>query len=65
MLKNCVIDKDILKVNQERGGNQNEVTLFDYISDQEIIELQRQADDEIGEIEVRITRCGISCMNLK
>ncbi|KAG2208313.1 hypothetical protein INT47_006169 [Mucor saturninus] len=51
LLKNCVIDKDILKVNAERGGTQNEVTLFDYISDQEIIELQRQADDEIGEIE--------------
>lgn len=47
-----MIDKDILKVNAERGGTQNEVTLFDYISDQEIIELQRQADDEIGEIEV-------------
>lgn len=30
------------------------MTLFDYISDQEIIELQRQADDEIGEIEVNI-----------
>jgi len=26
--------------------------LFDYISDQDIIDLQRQADDEIGEIEV-------------
>lgn len=47
-----MIDKDILKVNQERGENQTVVTLFDYISDQEIIELQRQADDEIGEIEV-------------
>jgi hypothetical protein len=48
-----MVDKDILKVNQERGGNQkgNETTLFDYISDQEIIELQRQADDQIGEIE--------------
>jgi hypothetical protein len=35
----------------EGGGNEI-TTLFDYISDQEIIELQRQADDEIGEIEV-------------
>ncbi|KAI9252700.1 autophagy-related protein 17 [Helicostylum pulchrum] len=52
LLKECTIDKDILKVNEERGGkSQNEVTLFDYISDQEIIELQRLADDEIGEIE--------------
>ncbi|GAA5811553.1 hypothetical protein MFLAVUS_004991 [Mucor flavus] len=48
LLKECTIDKDILKVNEERGGkSQNEVTLFDYISDQEIIELQRLADDEI------------------
>lgn len=54
MLKECTIDKDILKVNEERGGkSQNEVTLFDYISDQEIIELQRLADDEIGEIEAK------------
>lgn len=50
------MDKDILKVNEERGaevqkGNNETVTLFDYISDQEIIELQRQADDQIGEIE--------------
>lgn len=54
LLKECTIDKDILKVNEERGGkSQNEVTLFDYISDQEIIELQRLADDEIGEIEAK------------
>ncbi|KAG2228815.1 hypothetical protein INT48_006019, partial [Thamnidium elegans] len=63
LLKECTIDKDILKVNEERGGeSQNEVTLFDYISDQEIIELQRLADDEIGEIEAskktKITQLG-------
>lgn len=56
LLKTCTVDKDILKVNEERGaevqkGNNETVTLFDYISDQEIIELQRQADDQIGEIE--------------
>lgn len=53
MLKQAKIDPDILQVNQERLGSTEEQyhTLFDYISDQEIIELQRQADDEIGEIE--------------
>lgn len=62
LLKKCAIDADILQVNKERAiaaGEKIEedrekiTTLFDYISDQEIIELQRQADDEIGEIEVR------------
>lgn len=62
LLKKCAIDADILQVNKERATAAGEkieedrekiTTLFDYISDQEIIELQRQADDEIGEIEVR------------
>lgn len=58
LLKKCTIDKDILKVNQEILGRveadetQEYTCLFDYISDQDIIDLQRQADDEIGEIEV-------------
>lgn len=53
-----MVDKDILKVNQEILGpseadkTQQYTCLFDYISDQDIIDLQRQADDEIGEIEV-------------
>ena len=57
-LKKCMVDKDILKVNQEILGpseadkTQQYTCLFDYISDQDIIDLQRQADDEIGEIEV-------------
>lgn len=56
LLKQAKIDTDILQVNQERLGStdaeqQQYHTLFDYISDQEIIELQQQADDEIGEIE--------------
>ncbi|KAG2194590.1 hypothetical protein INT46_008546 [Mucor plumbeus] len=57
LLKKCAIDKDILKVNQEILGRveadetQEYTCLFDYISDQDIIDLQRQADDEIGEIE--------------
>ncbi|KAI8636260.1 autophagy-related protein 17 [Parasitella parasitica] len=57
LLKKCMVDKDILKVNQEILGQAeaeetHEYTcLFDYISDQDIIDLQRQADDEIGEIE--------------
>ncbi|KAF1797554.1 autophagy-related protein 17 [Mucor lusitanicus] len=56
-LKKCMVDKDILKVNQEILGpseadeTQQYTCLFDYISDQDIIDLQRQADDEIGEIE--------------
>jgi hypothetical protein len=44
-------------VNSERFGSdqtQDYTCLFDYISDQEIIELQRQADDEISYIEVKI-----------
>ncbi|KAI8368929.1 autophagy-related protein 17 [Blakeslea trispora] len=53
LLKQCKVDPDILRVNQERepSTQQQYSCLFDYISDQEIIELQRQADDEIGEIE--------------
>lgn len=57
-LKKCMVDKDILKVNHEILGpseadeTQQYTCLFDYISDQDIIDLQRQADDEIGEIEV-------------
>ncbi|KAI9482981.1 MAG: autophagy-related protein 17 [Benjaminiella poitrasii] len=55
LLKKRKIDKDILQVNKERmTGEENQqgyTCLFDYISDQGIIELQRQADDEIGEIE--------------
>ncbi|ORE22736.1 autophagy- protein 17 [Rhizopus azygosporus] len=56
LLKQRTIDKDILRVNRERDPGTNDmgeqVTLFDYISDEAIIELQRQADDEIGEMEV-------------
>ncbi|CEP10021.1 hypothetical protein [Parasitella parasitica] len=57
LLKKCMVDRDILKVNQEilkqaEAEETHEYTcLFDYISDQDIIDLQRQADDEIGEIE--------------
>ncbi|KAI8997355.1 autophagy-related protein 17 [Pilobolus umbonatus] len=57
VLKKCTVDKDILAVNKERGhsivdiADNEEVTLFDYISDQAITEIQRQAYDEIGEIE--------------
>ncbi|KAI8365892.1 autophagy-related protein 17 [Choanephora cucurbitarum] len=54
LLKQCEVDPDILRVNEERKptiDQQQYSCLFDYISDQEIIELQRQADDEIGEIE--------------
>jgi hypothetical protein len=51
LLKQAKIDPDILRVNQERLGSTEFHTLFDYISDQEIIELQQQADDQIGEIE--------------
>ncbi|ORE09366.1 hypothetical protein BCV72DRAFT_302785 [Rhizopus microsporus var. microsporus] len=56
LLKQRTIDKDILRVNRERDPGTNDmgeqVTLFDYISDEAIIELQRQADDEIGEMEI-------------
>lgn len=56
LLKQQKIDQDILRVNQERGQGDGRldkrVTLFDHISDEAIIELQRQADDEIGEMEV-------------
>ncbi|KAG1249865.1 hypothetical protein G6F68_013106 [Rhizopus microsporus] len=56
LLKQRTIDKDILKVNKERGQGdgrvEKKVTLFDHISDEAIIELQRQADDEIGEMEM-------------
>ncbi|KAI8068132.1 autophagy-related protein 17 [Gilbertella persicaria] len=52
LLKQCTIDPDILRVNQERAKDPQQYScLFDYISDQEIIELQQQADDEIGDME--------------
>lgn len=66
LLKKCAIDKDILKVNQEILGRveadetQEYTCLFDYISDQDIIDLQRQADDEIGEIEVGRIHVGLN-----
>lgn len=54
LLKQCTVDADIVSVNNEHDRKmESPVTLFDYISDQAIIELQRQADDEIGDIEVK------------
>jgi hypothetical protein len=54
LLKQCTVDADIVSVNNEHDKKmESPVTLFDYISDQAIIELQRQADDEIGDIEVK------------
>ncbi|KAI9031713.1 autophagy-related protein 17 [Phycomyces nitens] len=64
MLKNYSVDESILQENHKRAseqqngletseislGSQN-TTLFNYIDDQAVLELQRQTDDEIGEIE--------------
>ncbi|KAL1933741.1 hypothetical protein VTP01DRAFT_7831 [Rhizomucor pusillus] len=53
-LKSCKIDEDILRVNQEIDASSTSKklsTLFDYIDDKAVFELQKQADDEIGEIE--------------
>ncbi|KAI9243708.1 autophagy-related protein 17 [Sporodiniella umbellata] len=54
MLKERKIDKGILKANQDQSYEDNspDKTLFDHISDEAIIELQRQADDQIGEMEM-------------
>ncbi|KAI8388564.1 autophagy-related protein 17 [Radiomyces spectabilis] len=63
MLRNSKIDEAILRVNEERerksqtmtdtnvARGDKPVTLFHYIDDQAVLELQRQADDEIGEVE--------------
>ncbi|KAI8877324.1 hypothetical protein K501DRAFT_288447 [Backusella circina FSU 941] len=52
LLRQCTVDTDIVSLNNEHDKTMvSPVTLFDYISDQAIIELQRQADDEIGDIE--------------
>ncbi|OAD73367.1 hypothetical protein PHYBLDRAFT_78240 [Phycomyces blakesleeanus NRRL 1555(-)] len=64
MLKDYSVDEAILKENHKRANqfqsgmeasgvspiSQN-TTLFNYIDDQAVLELQRQTDDEIGEIE--------------
>ncbi|KAI7859162.1 autophagy-related protein 17 [Circinella umbellata] len=48
VLEKCHIDEGILKYNNEQG---KQTTLFDYIDHQSVLELQKLADDEIGEIE--------------
>ncbi|ORY91897.1 autophagy-related protein 17 [Syncephalastrum racemosum] len=47
VLRNSAIDKGILRINEQ----ERRTTLFDYIDDQAVLELQRQADDEISDIE--------------
>lgn len=56
VLKDCTIDPGILAINTQQR-NQH-ATLFDYIDHQSVLELQKQADDEIGDIEASITSCG-------
>ena len=51
VLENCNIDEGILKFNHEQ---RKQTTLFDYIDHHSVLELQKQADDEISEIEVSI-----------
>ncbi|CAO3636028.1 unnamed protein product [Cunninghamella blakesleeana] len=59
LLRSCVIDKGILEFNQPTNNKndtenvqQNRATLFDYIQDQAVLELQQHADDEIGQVEM-------------
>ena len=52
-MEKCHIDEGILKYNNEQG---KQTTLFDYIDHQSVLELQKFADDEIGEIEVKKKR---------
>ena len=53
VLEKCHIDEGILKFNNEQG---KQTTLFDYIDHQSVLELQKFADDQIGEIEVKRKR---------
>ncbi|KAI8143855.1 autophagy-related protein 17 [Fennellomyces sp. T-0311] len=48
VLENCNIDEGILKFNNEQ---RKQTTLFDYIDHHSVLELRKQADDEISEIE--------------
>ncbi|KAI9270760.1 hypothetical protein BDA99DRAFT_434070 [Phascolomyces articulosus] len=48
VLEGYHIDEGILKYNNEQSKQK---TLFDYIDHQSVLELQKLADDEIGEIE--------------
>ena len=50
VLKDCTIDPGIMAINIQQKDQRN-ATLFDYIDHQSVLELQKQADDEIGDIE--------------
>ncbi|ORZ22150.1 autophagy-related protein 17 [Absidia repens] len=56
LLRSCVIDPGILELNQQQrkisNQQQQTVTLFDYIQDQAVLELQQSADDELGRVEM-------------
>jgi hypothetical protein len=64
-LKKSSIDPDILRVNlnylkthtsDQPSKNEiytNKKSLFDYIDDQAVLDLQQKTDDEISEVEVR------------
>ncbi|KAI8093818.1 autophagy-related protein 17 [Halteromyces radiatus] len=53
LLRSCEIDPGILELNQQTGQKQDQVvTLFDYIQDQAVLELQQHADEELGKIEM-------------
>ncbi|SAM08210.1 hypothetical protein [Absidia glauca] len=49
LLRSSVIDPGILRLNH---NTQPVVTLFDYIQDQAVLELQQNADDELGQVEM-------------
>ncbi|KAI8340476.1 autophagy-related protein 17 [Chlamydoabsidia padenii] len=49
LLRSSVIDPGILQLN---NNTQPVVTLFDYIHDQAVLELQQNADDELGQVEM-------------
>ncbi|CDH50910.1 hypothetical protein RO3G_13986 [Lichtheimia corymbifera JMRC:FSU:9682] len=52
VLKGCTIDPGIMAINTQQDDQRKQhATLFDYIDHQSVLDIQKQADDEIGDIE--------------
>lgn len=60
VLKGCTIDPGIMAINtQQNDQRKQHATLFDYIDHQSVLDIQKQADDEIGDIEASELYCHV------
>lgn len=58
VLKGCTIDPGIMAINTQQDDQRKQrATLFDYIDHQSVLDIQKQADDEIGDIEASVLSC--------